>query len=82
MWLVLTLLATRAAACLKISPKASKITIFFASLLTLQFFQSVDAGLELEHFEKEVFTEAKKLGVRRTVHAGEAGPAESVRQVR
>ena len=30
-------------------------------------------------FDKSIFEEAKKLGINRTVHAGEDGPSENVR---
>jgi hypothetical protein len=33
-------------------------------------------------FEKSIFVEAKKLGIHRTVHAGEGGPAANVISVR
>ncbi len=50
-------------------------------LISVFFFSSF-LGIVLEPIEIEVFTEAKKRGIHRTVHAGEAAPAESVRQVR
>ena len=37
--------------------------------------------LELDPTEVSVFEEARRLGVHRTVHAGEAGPPGAVRQV-
>ena len=42
---------------------------------------SGDIGLKFSAVEETVFNEARKLGIHRTVHAAEAGPAESVRQV-
>ncbi len=38
-------------------------------------------GIVLDPVEKEVFARAREIGIRRTVHAGEAGPAQSVIQV-
>ena len=37
--------------------------------------------LELDPTEVSVFEEARRLGVHRTVHAGEAGPPGAVAQV-
>ena len=37
--------------------------------------------LELDPTEVSVFEEARRLGVHRTVHAGEAGPPGAVTQV-
>ena len=36
----------------------------------------------LDDIESEVFQAAKKKGIHRTVHAGEAGPAKAVQMVR
>lgn len=39
------------------------------------------SALNLDPREIYAFSEAKKRGIHRTVHAGEMGPAEAVKQV-
>lgn len=42
---------------------------------------AANGGLLLDPAEVRAFDEAKKRGIHRTVHAGEDGPAEAVKQV-
>ena len=56
-------------------PKICKLNILMAYLSV-----SLNSGIVLEPIEKETFSRARDLGIRRTAHAGEAGPAQSVIQ--